>query len=185
MQDVKKSSLKKIKVIFFDVDGVFTNGQLHYFSNGDEAKSFNSLDGLGLILLKQLGIRPVIITARDSKIVEKRFKELEIEDVYQGVLNKRNFVLSYLKNNNFLKIEAAFAGDDLPDLYAFSAVGTSFAPSNASSLVKSKASIITIAEGGHGAVREICDLLMQVRSASPKKLFKKFLNEKEVKNAKT
>ena len=177
--------LKKIKVIFFDVDGVFTDGRLYYLSNGQEAKTFNSQDGLGLILLKQLGIKSVIITARDSKIVKKRFSELGVEDVYQGVINKRKFVLSYLKSNNFMKIEAGFAGDDLPDLYAFSAVGTSFAPPNACALIKAEASIITNAEGGSGAVREICELIIKARSASSKKLFERFLNKKEAKNAKT
>lgn len=174
--------LKGIRLFFFDVDGVFTDGTILYSDSGCEIKSFNTLDGLGVLLLQEIGIKPIIITARRSEIVLKRFDELGLPqaDIYQGVIDKREFVRAYLSKNFYSRDVAAFMGDDLTDLRAFSEVGFTAAPLSAAGLVKENAMYVTTSIGGQGAVREVCELIIASRLLSPLEVFDNYVANKEL-----
>jgi 3-deoxy-D-manno-octulosonate 8-phosphate phosphatase (KDO 8-P phosphatase) len=171
-----------ITTIFFDVDGVFTDGSIVYSDRGDEYKTFNALDGLGIILLQYSNIKPVIVTARKSKIVTSRFNELHVSEIYTGVLNKKKFISEYILNKNLQYSELAIMGDDLPDLLAFDLVKNTFAPKNSVDLVKSSATHVTKNYGGSGAVREVCDLIMMSKGIDQLATLNLFISEKGKKN---
>ena len=124
-------SLKDVNTLFLDVDGVFTDGKVSITENGDEIKSFDVKDGLGLILLPFAGIQPVIVSARKSNLVAQRFKELNVDEVQTGIIDKRAFIKKYMKANEVKFRQAAIIGDDLTDLAAFDLVFFRFAPNDA------------------------------------------------------
>ncbi len=165
MKLLNKSYLraKKIKLIIFDVDGVLTDGGLYFSDDGQEFKRFNSLDGLGIKILKDNGIEPAIITARNSKTVEHRMKNLGIKHFYQGQNDKLvafNDLLNKLKLN---ADQVAYMGDDVIDLPVMTKVGLPISVANAHELVKEHSCIITDKIGGHGAVREVCDFILKAQ----------------------
>jgi 3-deoxy-D-manno-octulosonate 8-phosphate phosphatase (KDO 8-P phosphatase) len=154
---------KKIKLIIFDVDGVLTDGGLYFSDEGIEIKRFNALDGLGIKLLKQNNIEPAIISARKSANVAHRMKNLGIEHFYQGQTDKK---IAYQKLINKLSLradEVAYMGDDIIDLPVMLQVGLPIAVANAHDLVKNNACFITKKNGGHGAVREVCDFILKAQ----------------------
>ena len=154
---------QKIKLIIFDVDGVLTDGGLYFSDEGMEFKRFNSLDGHGIKMLKEFGIEPAIITARESGNVKHRMNNLGIEHYYQGQSNK---VLAFEDLLNKLGLEAsevAYMGDDVIDLPVMLKVGLPIAPNNAHELVKEKSALVTDKTGGYGAVREACDFLLKAQ----------------------
>lgn len=151
---------KQIKVLFLDVDGVLSNGQIIYADDGRELKTFSTFDGLGIKLLQQQGIEVAIVTGRSSAIVERRAKELGIENVVQGREDKLVAVHELLSKLNLDLNQAAYVGDDLPDLSAIMACGIGFAVANAHQAVKERANIITSLKGGEGAVREACEIIL-------------------------
>ena len=116
-------TLNQITTIFFDVDGVFTDGSLYFSDNGVNITKFNVHDGMGCILLKEAGIELLILTARHSDAVIKRFKDLGIDKIFTKVLKKRDFIKEYSKAHNLAKKELAMMGDDLQDLAAIDEVG--------------------------------------------------------------
>ncbi len=165
MKLLNKSYLraKNIKLIIFDVDGVLTDGGLYFSDEGMEFKRFNSLDGLGIKLLKQNGIEPAIITARDSQNVAHRMHNLGIEHFYQGQENK---VLAFNDLISKLSLQAdqvAYMGDDVIDLPVMKKIGLPIAVANAHELVKENSCIVTDKKGGHGAVREACDFILKAQ----------------------
>ncbi|MDG2394745.1 3-deoxy-manno-octulosonate-8-phosphatase KdsC [Candidatus Thioglobus sp.] len=154
---------KKIKLIIFDVDGVLTDGGLYFSDEGIELKRFNSLDGLGIKLLKQSGVEPAVISARNTPNVAHRMKNLNIEHFYQGQNDKKiafNELLSVLSVDSD---QVAYVGDDIIDLPVMRHVGLPIAVANAHDLVKENACIITEKKGGHGAVREVCDFILKAQ----------------------
>ncbi len=170
--------MSRLRCIYFDVDGVFTDASLWFSSDGSELKRFNVHDGLGCILLKKLGISIVIISSRRSDAVTARFTELGITSVNSGVLDKASFVRNHALENKFEKHSLAFMGDDLPDLMAFSEVGLSIAPASAVDEVKRAAGFVTRRLGGKGAVREVCDLIIGAQENQLISLFKGYLEER-------
>ena len=118
MQKKVDIALNQITTIFFDVDGVFTDGSLYFSDNGVNITKFNVHDGMGCILLKEAGIELLILTARHSDAVIKRFKDLGINKIFTKVLKKRDFIKEYSKTHNLEKKELAMMGDDLQDLAA-------------------------------------------------------------------
>ena len=116
-------ALNQITTIFFDVDGIFTDGSLYFSDNGVNTTKFNVHDGMGCILLKEAGIELLILTARHSDAVIKRFKDLGIDKIFTKVLKKRDFIKEYSKAHNLEKKELAMMGDDLQDLAAKDEVG--------------------------------------------------------------
>jgi len=153
-----------IKLIIMDVDGVLTDGKITYGSDGTEYKSFNVKDGLGINLARSINVKFAIITGRSSDIVDRRAEELQIDFVYQGIKDKKEIFTSLIQSLNIEKNEVCFIGDDLNDLPLIKEVGTTFAPRDASELVKEKVNHVTKANGGEGAVREMIEKIFSNNS---------------------
>ncbi|MCK4851817.1 MAG: HAD-IIIA family hydrolase [Candidatus Omnitrophica bacterium] len=154
---------KKIKLLLLDVDGVLTDGRLIYGNYGDELKNFDVNDGLGIFLVKKAGIRCVILTARASRVVTRRAKELRIDKVYHNFHYKINALESIKKRFKTADDEICFVGDDLIDIPVLKRAGLAVCPPNAMEEVKPFAHFLTTKNGGRGAVREVCDLLLRAR----------------------
>lgn len=149
----------RVKLACFDVDGTLTDGRLLFDSEGRELKAFHVHDGMGLVLLRKAGIAPVFVTARASAIAEQRAAELGLE-VHTAVDDKLACVLAIAARLGIGMDEVAFMGDDLPDLRVMQQVGLSVAPASAHAWVRERAHWRTVARAGHGAAREVCDLLL-------------------------
>lgn len=154
---------KRIKVIVFDVDGVMTDGSLMIGDDGQEYKSFHSLDGLGMKLLKASGVEMAIITGRTSNVVTKRAESTGIAHFYQGVEDKLEAFEDLVKKMNVSLEECAFMGDDVVDLPPMRRSGLAIAVPTATPLIKQYAHYTTINQAGRGAVREVCELLMKAQ----------------------
>lgn len=153
----------KIQLIIFDVDGVLTDGGLYFTEDGAEFKRFNSLDGHGIKMLKDNGVEVAVITARDSKAVAYRMKNLGIAHFYQGQSDKVVAFSDLLQKLNLSADEVAYVGDDVIDLPVMTKVGFAIAVANAHDTVKQYANLITEKSGGHGAVREVCDFILKAQ----------------------
>ena len=151
---------RHIRLAFFDIDGVMTDGGLHYSESGETLKRFNSLDGLGLKLLAQAGITPAVITGRDSPALRLRLQGLGITEVRFGIEDKLAAAQDMLQALGLQWEDAAAIGDDWPDLPVMRRCSFAAAPPHAHEEVRAMAAYITRAAGGHGAVREFCDVLM-------------------------
>jgi 3-deoxy-D-manno-octulosonate 8-phosphate phosphatase (KDO 8-P phosphatase) len=149
-----------IKVIFFDVDGVLTDGSLYFTEAGETIKRFHTLDGHGLKLLQRAGITPAVITGRDSKPLRLRLSALGINHVHYGTEDKYPAAEQTLKALGLSWAQAAAMGDDWPDLALMRRCALICAPPNAHREVKAVAHHVTSIHGGDGAVREVCDLLL-------------------------
>ncbi|TXT41527.1 MAG: 3-deoxy-D-manno-octulosonate 8-phosphate phosphatase (KDO 8-P phosphatase) [Comamonadaceae bacterium] len=149
-----------IRVVFFDVDGVLTDGGLYFSEHGETLKRFNTLDGHGLKLLQRAGITPVVITGRDSKPLRLRLSALGIQHAHYGTEDKRPAALATLQTLGLDWSQAAAMGDDWPDLPVLTRCALACAPANAQADVLARAHHITRLAGGAGAVRELCDLLL-------------------------
>lgn len=152
---------KKIKLLLLDVDGVLTDGRIIRTSRGDEIKNFDVNDGLGIILLKRTHVKCVILTAKASKVVMIRAKELKIDKVYQDFHYKGEALEKILKKFQVAHEEVCFIGDDVIDIPVLKKVGLAVAPPNAMDEVKEVVHLMTEKRGGHGAVREVCDLILK------------------------
>jgi len=151
---------KNIRVAFFDVDGVFTDGGLLFTDQGEVVKRFSTLDGHGLKALQEVGITPAVITGRDSPALRKRLSDLGITHARFGTLDKAPAALEMLHDLGLNWSQASHMGDDWPDLAVMTRAALACAPVNAHPEVKARAHFVTQREGGHGAVREVCDLLL-------------------------
>lgn len=160
MQDILEKA-KKIKLVVFDVDGVLTNGQIIIGDDGEEYKAFHSRDGHGMKLLQFTGVEIAIITGRTSRTVEHRMQSLGIKYVYQGQRVKLPAFQQLIKELKLSPEECAYVGDDWVDLSIMSRVGLAIAVQDADPVVKKHAHFITTSNGGHGAAREVCELIME------------------------
>ncbi len=158
-----KEKLKKIRLLLLDVDGVLTDGKIIYDDQGLETKFFNVKDGVGIRLLVKCGLEVGIITGRVSRVVQHRCANLGIKKVYQGVSNKVATFRKIIEECALSEEEVAYMGDDLPDLPLLDLVGVPIAVADAHELVRKKACIVTHAEGGQGAVREVCEMLLKAQ----------------------
>jgi 3-deoxy-D-manno-octulosonate 8-phosphate phosphatase (KDO 8-P phosphatase) len=149
-----------IKVVFFDVDGVLTDGGLYFTEAGETLKRFHTLDGHGLKLLQRGGITPAVISGRDSEPLRLRLQALGIAHVQLGTDNKRPAAEQMLAALGLSWQDAAAMGDDWPDLPVMQRAAFACAPPNAHLEVRATAHHVTQAAGGAGAVREFCDLLL-------------------------
>lgn len=149
-----------IRVVFFDVDGVLTDGGLYFTESGETIKRFHTLDGHGLKLLQRAGITPVVITGRDSKPLRVRLAALGITHAHFGTEDKRPAAEQTLRELGLDWAQSAAMGDDWPDLPVMRRCALACAPVNAHAQVKADAHYVTQVGGGHGAVREFCDLLL-------------------------
>lgn len=162
MNDELKSKIAKIKVLAVDVDGVLTSGWINLDQNGNEIKMFHAHDGQGLVLMKKAGYKTAIITARASGAVTARAEGLNVDAVFQGAYPKLEAFKQLLMKLDVQPEEVCFVGDDLPDIGIFKRAGLAVAVANASDDVKKYADYITEKSGGHGAVREVVELILKV-----------------------
>ena len=154
---------KRIKVVIFDVDGVMTDGGLTIGDDGQEYKTFNTQDGLGMKLLRQSGVQMAIITGRTSKVVTQRAESTGVAHFYQGVDDKLEAFNDLLKKMKINADEAAFMGDDVVDVPPMLRCGLALTVPAAPDSVQQHAHYTTQKHGGHGAVREVCELIMQAQ----------------------
>jgi 3-deoxy-D-manno-octulosonate 8-phosphate phosphatase (KDO 8-P phosphatase) len=157
------SNAKAVKAVFLDVDGVLTDGSIFLDSAGKEIKRFDVQDGLGISALVRSGMLVFIVSSRQSKAVYHRAKELGITALYQGPQPKNDIIRDFLNRYRLVPEEAAFIGDDLVDLPAMNFVGFPVAVANARNEVKKAAAFITRAQGGHGAVREVIEVILKAQ----------------------
>ncbi|MGD8369169.1 MAG: HAD hydrolase family protein [Desulfobacterales bacterium] len=156
-------ALKRIRLLLLDVDGVLTDGSIVYNDRGEEIKTFNVKDGLGLRLLMKAGIEVGIVTGRSSRALYHRCQNLGISRLHEGVRDKVAALEAILVETNLTERQVAFVADDLPDLPMFPRVGLAVAVGDASKVVREKAHWITGAPGGKGAVREVCELILKAQ----------------------
>ena len=163
--DDLRTKLSRIRGIVLDVDGVLTDGSMTFDENGREWKTFDVKDGLGLVLLRDLGYKLGVISSRSSKVVAHRCAELKIpeENVLQGERDKVAAFDLLAKRWSLDAFEIVAVGDDLPDLGMLRRAGVGAAPSDAVQIVREAAALQLTKPGGAGAVRELCDLILEVR----------------------
>ena len=152
---------KKIKLLVCDVDGVFSDGRIYLGNNGEELKAFHTKDGFGIKALGHSGVDVAIITGRNSAIVANRMTALNVKHIIQGQEDKLPALIDLSKQLNLIANEIAYIGDDIPDLACIVHVGLGIAVQDAHPAVLAKADYTSFVRGGFGAVREVCDLIMQ------------------------
>ena len=162
-----REKLTQVKMLLLDVDGVMTDGRIIMDSEGRELKNFDVRDGHGLVMLQRYGLKVGILTGRTSAVVDHRARDLKITEVYQGALNKKEVFEKILINNRLSAREVAFVGDDIVDIPVLKQVGFSAAVADALDIVKQAVDYVTVRQGGHGAVREICEMILQAQNRWP------------------
>ena len=166
MIDVKQEltdKAKKIRLLLLDVDGVLTDGRIIYDSRGADMKFFDVHDGLGVYLLKKAGIPTVLITAKGSRAIRPRARDMRVDAVYADISPKTAVMDKILSKYGLTRDEICFVGDDLVDLCMMQSVGFPIAVFNAAAEIKQAACYITIREGGRGAVREVVELILKAQ----------------------
>jgi YrbI family 3-deoxy-D-manno-octulosonate 8-phosphate phosphatase len=156
-----KKSVNPIRVFVMDVDGVFTDGTVSYTNQGELSKSFSLIDGMGISLLNDHGITPVVITSENSEIVTQRMKKLGIENTYLGVKDKYSFLSNFLLSKNLTRGEVSYIGDDINDLANLYSSKLSFSPANATNEALQASDLNLKKEGAKGAIREAIEILIK------------------------
>lgn len=160
---IKKAS--QIKALFFDVDGVLTDGKITYDDSGREIKSFHVKDGQIIAHLKKAGIITGIISGRESDTVSRRANELKLDFCHQGIVDKGSVFEKLLEFHKLKKKHVAFIGDDINDLAILKQAGLPVCPADAPFYIRKLAELVTSAKGGQGVVREVADLILASRGA--------------------
>lgn len=161
-----KSQIKKarnIKAIFFDIDGVLSDGKIIYDETGKEIKNFNVKDGYIISHLKKAGIVVGAISGRESGATQKRCAELKLDFCHQGIVDKAATFEKLAKHYNLKLKEVAFIGDDINDLCVFEKAGFSVCPADTFRYIKARTDLTTFAKGGEGVLREVADLVLAAR----------------------
>lgn len=156
---------RNVRLMGFDVDGVMTNGTIWFGPDGDMMKGFNTLDGHGLKMLTVAGVEVIIISGRSSAAVKHRANNLGITTVLLGVENKRDAMRDIAAARGIPMEQCGYMGDDIVDLPVLRACGFSAAPANAHFFVRQHVAWVSDADGGRGAVREVCEYLLDARGA--------------------
>ena len=154
-----------IKLMIFDVDGVLTDGRLYLSDSGEEMKAFNTRDGQGIKLLRENGIAVGVITARSSRVVERRARELGIELLRQGASDKAGVLAELLSGQNLQASEAGYMGDDLADLPVLMRCGFAATVQSAPEAVRTRVHYVARSAGGEGAAREVCEFILRAQNA--------------------
>lgn len=157
-------NLAEIRLVAFDVDGVFTDGRFYLSDDGVESKSFNTQDGYGVRALLNAGIAVAVISGRESGAVSKRMSELGVSHVLQGCGDKIAALEEIIAALGISVAECAYVGDDIPDLPLLNHVGYAVAVANAVPALHEQCDYSTLATGGFGAVREVCELILGAQS---------------------
>jgi len=164
MSEIKQELVekaKKVKLFLLDVDGVLTDGRIIYDSRGRDMKFFDVHDGLGVYILKKAGIPTILITAKGSRAIRPRARDMQVETIYENISPKTKVLDRILKEYRVSREEVCFVGDDLVDLCLMKSVGFPVAVFNAAAEIKQVADYITVREGGRGAVREVAELILK------------------------
>jgi len=156
---------RRIRIAIFDVDGVLTDGTLHYSGASGELKAFNVRDGHGMKMLQGSGIRLAVITSRNSRVVERRARELGVDFLYQGAPDKAVVFDQLLRALDLDAQAASYMGDDVIDLPVLRRCGLAATVPEAPALVRRHAHYVTSVRGGGGAVREICEVILHAQGA--------------------
>jgi 3-deoxy-D-manno-octulosonate 8-phosphate phosphatase (KDO 8-P phosphatase) len=155
--------LARVDLLLLDVDGVLTDGRVVLDDNGVESKAFDVRDGHGLKLLQRAGVGVGLVTGRRSRVVELRAAELGIDEVHQGVKDKLRVVRQILTRREVAPGQVAYVGDDVVDLPVMLQVGVAVTVADAPNYMRERAHWVTAADGGRGAVREVCEALLRAR----------------------
>lgn len=160
----RQKSLKaqqRINYLVLDVDGVYTDGCVYYGAEGELMKKFDMRDGMGLEILRQNGVEVVVITSENSDLVAKRMQKLQIKHTFLGVKDKYSFLQNFIDQQQTLWANLAYVGDDVNDLANLCTVGWSFAPANATAVVKQNVDFTLTNNSADGAIREVCEWIMK------------------------
>ena len=163
MEKPLASRLKKVKLLLLDVDGVLTDGRIIYDSRGGDMKFFDVHDGMGVHLLKKAGIPTILVTAKGSKAITPRAKDMQVAELFEDVSPKVSVLDKILKKYKADSSELCFVGDDLVDVCLMKRIGLPIAVANACPEVKRAAKYITRKQGGRGAVREVAELILKAK----------------------
>lgn len=155
---------RAIQALVLDVDGILSDGFVTLTNSGDELKSFDIRDGLGMKFVQKIGMKVIIITGRSSHIVEKRMQDLGVDLVFQGREDKGVALREACAQLALLPEDCLYMGDDWPDLSAFAIAGMKVTVPNGHVEVRRRADLVTQAFGGRGAVREVCDMLLHAKN---------------------
>jgi 3-deoxy-D-manno-octulosonate 8-phosphate phosphatase (KDO 8-P phosphatase) len=169
MQDILEKAAR-VQLVIFDVDGVLTDGSLYLGDDGQEYKAFNSLDGHGMVMLRNSGVEIGIITGRTSQVVRIRMESLGISHLYQGQRDKRPAYEELKRKLGLHDGQIAYVGDDVVDLPVMTRVGLAIAVQDAHPFARQHAHWTTPSPGGHGAAREVCELIMEAQGKLDKAL---------------
>ena len=159
MKKELETRLKKIKLVITDVDGVLTDGGMYYTKEGDIMKRFHARDGMGVTLLKNIGIPTIIVTKEQTEMVKRWSKRMKIKEL---IFNK------ICKKNNVIPNEIAYIGDDVNDFEILKKVGLSATPKDGINSIKKICHHICSKDGGYGAFRELADLILEVKNEEEK-----------------
>ncbi len=160
------SKISKLKMVIFDVDGVFTDGTILRDEEGNEQRRFSVLDGHGTSRLREIGILVGVVSREPSEITKSRMEKLKLDEIHVGSRDKSITLKEIIERRKLDYNQVAFMGDDIPDLAAFSEVGIKLAPANAQPQIREKADWISNASGGNGAVREACEVIIYTIKSS-------------------
>ncbi|MBT0585440.1 3-deoxy-manno-octulosonate-8-phosphatase KdsC [Alteromonas oceanisediminis] len=159
------AQLSNIQLLVCDVDGVFSDGRIYLGEHNEEFKAFHTRDGFGVKALVRSGVDVAIVTGRQSQIVARRMQALNVKYIVQGSENKADAMQSLLSQTTLTPSQVAAVGDDVPDLGLFKSAGLAIAVADAHPLVKQHANWVLSERGGFGAVRQVCDLILDARGA--------------------
>ncbi len=158
-----RRKIAQLKALMLDCDGVLTDGRLYCSADGVALKAFDVKDGYGLVQLREAGVRVAIVSADRAPLLERRAEKLGIADVYQGARDKAEVLRSFAAQYMLDPSEVGYVGDDVNDLDAMNGAGVAFAPADAAEPVRRVVDCVTERRGGRGAVREVADLLLELR----------------------
>ena len=163
MKKLVLSKAKKIKILLTDVDGVLTDGGIYYSSKGDIMKKFHTRDGMGVTLLRKIGIQTIIVTKEKNLIIKQWATKMNISKLYDGVLKKEEITDKILKKFNVSLNELSYIGDDINDIDLLKKVGFSATPNDGIIEAKKICDYICTKNGGDAAFREFADLIISVQ----------------------
>ena len=164
--DVRERA-RKVRLVAMDVDGVLTDAGMYYTERGDELKKFNTRDGMGVARVRAAGLKTAILTGESTQLVVRRGEKLKIDRIFIGVSDKLTCMRNLLEELGLTLDQVAYIGDDINDYELLCHVGLAVAVRDASRLPKSVAHLITEAKGGEGAVRELCEIILEAQHEQP------------------
>ncbi len=159
-------NIDQIKLVIFDVDGIFTDGSVYVDEQGKEMLKFSRIDGKGIELLSNAGIKTAVITSEESSIVKLRMKKLNIKYVYTGIKNKEKIYELLKKEFSLIDEELAYCGDDVGDLYGIKKAGFTACPQNSVEVVKHECHYVSRYYGGRGFIRDVCDIILNSKESN-------------------